>query len=299
MWQIPAVKLYEMITGHIQHNPSIRSAFSSWTHTLSTALLFALDGPTSVIAVVDTTHESMVDRVWSTEDLLGGAMTDTAFPDEFLIDGPILRPKSSYHCISVQELMKTTRVRDIIDGSPDAFGTDRISSIERGAVEASRQIATALQPAGADVENIVILTARFVGVRAAKFIGLDECLSHPGIHAFLYHIRDDLQHLVMRHGARDISLCDQTMDTSFSHALEAELQMLQAAEDAIHVMAWDMRAGIWRLLTTTHHSQGGDAQLNPSAGGPAKRSRMDSDDESTPPHKRAKIIDLCSDEDDD
>lgn len=241
MWEIQADWLYDMITFHIQNRRNIESPFSSWTHTLETALKFALKNDSSTIAVLDTAHASMVDRVWYTEDLGRADLTATSFPDEFLVYGPVSGP--NYHCISVRELMNTTRIRDIIDSPPSAFGNDRVSCIERGAVEASRQIATALQPPDASLENIVILTARFVGVRAAKFVNRLD-LRDPELKAFLYYVRDDLQRLAMRFDARYLSLADQTMDTFFSVALEFEVQMLQAAENVVRVSAWDLRAAI-------------------------------------------------------
>lgn len=253
MWKIEADWLYELITGHIQNSDAIESPFSSWTHTLKTALHFAHDNASSTIAVLDTADASMADRVFYTEDLARAELTATAFPDEFLAYGPVSGP--NYHCISVRDLVNTTRVQDIIDSPASAFGNVRVSCIERGAVEASRQIAAALQPPGASLDNIMILTARFVGVRAAKFRQLRDYLRYPELDAFLYYARDDLQGLAMRFDARDISLADQTMDTFFSVALVFEVQMLQAAENAVHVLGWDLRAAMSRLLTTTDQDQ--------------------------------------------
>lgn len=242
-----------MISLHIENSNDIESPFSSWTHTLRTALGFAWDDDSSTIAVLDTAHASMTDRVWYTEDLYGADLTRTEYDDEFLVYGPVSGP--NYHCISVRDLVNRTRIWDIIDSPPSAFGDERISCIERGAVEASRQIATALQPSGASLDNIVILTARFVGVRVAKFLERLDYLKYPELSAFLYYARDDLQGLAMRFDARDISLADQTMDTTYSAALEFEVQMLQAAENVVHVLAWDLRAAVSSLLTTSDQDQ--------------------------------------------
>ncbi|KAG6357788.1 hypothetical protein INS49_013667 [Diaporthe citri] len=253
MWEIQADWLYDIITLHIENYRRIESPFSSWTHTLETALKFALENDSSTIAVVDTSHASLVDRVWYTEDLNRADLTATSFPDEFLVYGPVSGP--NYHCISVRDLVNTTRIRDIIDSPPTAFGNDRVSCIERGAVEASRQIATALQPPDASLENIVILTARFVGVRAAKFMDRLDYLGDPELKAFLYYVRDDLQRLALRLDARYISLSDKTMDTCFSAALEFEVQMLQAAENVVRVLAWDRERPLPSSLTATAQDQ--------------------------------------------
>lgn len=253
MWEIPVHDLYEMITGHIQHDASVETAFSSWTHTLETALRFALMDDSSMIAVLDTTHESMVDRVWYTEDLGAAGLTKTAFPDEFLVYGPVSGP--NYHCISVQELLDTTRVLDIMNAPYPAFGNDGIGLIEREAVEASKQIATALQPLGTSSENIMILTARFVGVRVDRFLAAGEYLSYHDLHAFLYYVHDDLRSLAARPDARTISLADQTMDTCFSQALDSETQMLQAAENAVHILGWGLRPAWLSMFNNTNQDQ--------------------------------------------
>lgn len=236
VWKIDDI--FGMTTDHIQNADDIESPFSSWTHTLTTALGFALDNNSSTIAVLDTA--SMVDRVWHTDDLYAAGLADAAYDDEFLVHGPVSGP--GYHCISVQDLVDTTRIGDINNGPSSAFGHERISLVERGAVESSRHIAVALQPPGASLENIVTLTARFVGVRMSKFLGRLEYLSYPDMHGFLYYARDGLQGLAMGADARDISLANQTMDTFHSQALVFEVQMLQAAENAVHILARDLRA---------------------------------------------------------
>lgn len=253
MWEIPADDLYEMITFHIKNHPDIQSAFSSWTQTLETALEFALRNDSSTIAVLDTTHESMADRVWYTEDLNAAGLAADSYEDEFLVYGPVSGP--NYHCISVQELKDTTRVMDIIEGSPSVFGNDRIGLIEREAVEASRQIATALQPLDTSSENIMILTARFVGVRVEKFLEVGEHLGIHDLHAFLHYVQDDIRSLATRLDARTLSLADQMMATFSSQALDCETQMLQAAENAIHLLGWGLQPSVLSLFNTTDQDQ--------------------------------------------
>lgn len=263
MWEIPVHNLWENITFHIdqtEHPLWNQSAFSSWSHVLKTSLRFSGTKKSSKIAVLDTT--SMEDDVYFTEDLQAVGLTVTSYSDELLIYGPVKGPR--YHCVPVREMVANTRVWDIIDGPVNAFGNERISRIEREAVEASRQLATFLQPSGASLENIVILTARFVGVRAETVLNGDD-LSYPDVVGFLYYARDDLQGLAMRNDARDISLANPTMDTWYTEALDFELQMLQAAENVVRGLSWGWRTAtstaIWCVLITTVHDQEEDTLM--------------------------------------
>lgn len=252
MWDIE--KLAHMINKHIDGDDSISSAFSSWSHDMTTAFKFSRRLEESTIAVLDTA--SLREHVYFTEDFWRAGLADMSFKDEFMIYGPISGPH--YHTVSLRDLRERTRLREINSGTPGAFGEDRISSIERGAVESSREIATFLQPRGTSSENILILTARFVGVRVAKSRPEQEDLSCDDMHGFLYYARDDLQALAMRHDATEISLVEPTLDTSAFRGLSFEVQLQQVAEDAVHVLGWGVRAAVSRLLTTTDPVQLGD-----------------------------------------
>lgn len=249
MWEMPADELYYTMTCHIEYDRDIESPFSSWTHFLRTALRFAGTDNTSMIAVLDTTHASLVDRVWHTKDLNAAGLTEAYFMDEFLVYGPVSGP--NYHCVSVRKLLRTTRIRELMSVPLRMFRHDRIGLIERYAVNASRHIATVLQPRGASLENIVSLTARFVGVRVARSMPRMRRLHDDDLHGFLYFAREDLQDLAMRPGARDISLADQSVNTMFSNALDFEVQILQATENAVRVLAWNVRAVISSAFSTT------------------------------------------------
>lgn len=88
-----------------------------------------------------------------------------------------------------------------------------------------------------------MLTARFVGKRAAQSLkGVTHSLSSPDTSGFLYYARDDLQGLATRDDARRISLAVSNMSTLHSQALMFEVQMLLAAENAVHIMGWMWRA---------------------------------------------------------
>lgn len=252
MWDIE--KLAHMINKHIDGDDSISSAFSSWSHDMTTAFKFSRRLEESTIAVLDTA--SLREHVYFTEDFWRAGLADMSFKDEYMIYGPISGPH--YHTVSLRDLRERTRLREINSGTPGAFGEDRISSIERGAVESSREIATFLQPRSTSSENILILTARFVGVRVAKSQPEQEDLSCEDMHGFLYYTRDDLQALAMRHDATEISLVEPTMDTSVFRGLRFEVQLQQVAEDAVHVLGWGVRAAVSRLLTTTDLDQLGD-----------------------------------------
>lgn len=224
--------------------------FSSWTHTLKEAFRFVRkkkygENDSSTVAVLDTS--SMVDHVWYTPDLNAAGLSRGKKDMEFLVYGPISGPK--YHCVPFKEL-KTANTFRILQGSRAIFGKDpeRISLVERRAVESSRKIATLLQPQGGRLANIVVLTAKFVGVRVKNLRGKLKYLGYLDMHGFLYYARDDLQGLAMRADAGDVSLANQTMDTSFSKALEFEVQMQQAAESAVRIMARDLRAAMYSLL---------------------------------------------------
>lgn len=246
---MPADEIYGNMTCHIEYERDLESPFSSWTHFLQTALRFAHTDNTSMIAVLDTTHASLVDRVWHTEDLRAAGLTEASFMDEFLVYGPVSGP--NYHCISVQKLLRTTRILEIMFAPVHMFRNDRIGVIERRAVKISRRIATVLQPRGARLENIVTLTARFIGVRVARSAPGLRQLRYKDLNGFLYFAREDLQDLAMRPGARDISLADQSVNTFFSNALDFEVQILQAAENAVRVLAWNVRAVISSALSAT------------------------------------------------
>lgn len=263
MWEIPVHDLWENISFHIdqvEHPQSNQSAFSSWSHVLKTSLRFSGTKRSSKIAVLDTT--SMEDDIHYTEDLQEVGLTAESYSDELLIFGPVKGPR--YHCVPVRELVANTRVWDIIDGPATAFGNERISRVEREAVQASRHLATVLQPPGASLENIVIITAKFVGVRAVTVLNGDD-FRYPDVVGFLYYARDDLQVLATRDDARDISLANPTMDTSYTVALECELQMLQAAENVVRGLAWGWRTAtstaIWWVINTRVNDQEEDTLM--------------------------------------
>lgn len=250
MWDIPEV--YDDISNHLEGEVVRHTHFSSWTQMLVTAVDFARNHApgrprwtsSSTIAVLDT--ESMEEHVWLSADLFASGLCREAFTDEYLIYGLISGP--NYHCVSVKELVRTTRVLELINwdeaGATASFGDDRISLIERGAVEASRDLAKALQPRNTGLDKIVMLTARFVGNRAAQFLnGWTDSLSDPDISGFLYYARDDLQGLATRDDARRISLAVPNMSTNHDQAVLFEVQLLLAAENAVHIMGWMWRAG--------------------------------------------------------
>lgn len=232
IWDIES--LFHMIDLHLGYDPSISSPFSSWTHYLTTAIGFAHCDTESRIAVLDTA--SLRQNVFFSHDLWRAALTDRSYMNEFLIYGPISGPH--YHTVSVVDLFKRTNAKRILLGDRNAVARERISAVERGAVEASREMATFLQPLGTNLENIVILTARFVGVRIARIRPGRRYLRRGDVHGFLYYIRDDLQTLAIRHDATEISLVEPTMDTSYSQGLKFEVHLQQAAEDAVRVMGW-------------------------------------------------------------
>lgn len=268
MWNIQG--LFDMISGHLDFDDSISSAFSSWTHYMETAAKFSDSMEESRIAVLDT--RSLKENVYFSVDLWRAALCEIPYKNEFLIFGPISGP--DYYTVSTRDLCRATRIIDIHRGNSDAFGEERISSIERGAVEASKEIATFLQPPGTSLENIVILTAKFVAVRVARSLQRQELedlsdddtddeiqprsrrfrrprpqptqvhspqprqqyLSPDDMRGFLYYIRDDLQELAMQKGATRISLVEPNMDTSFCRDLVFEVQLQQAAQNAVHVL---------------------------------------------------------------
>lgn len=266
MWDIPGLSY--MITGHLKGSDSVNSAFSSWTHCMSTATYFAGYMEESRIAVLDT--RSLKQNVHFSFDLWRAALSEREYKNEFLIFGPITGP--NYYTVSVWDLCETTRICDIHHGNSNAFGEERISSIEHGAVEASKEIATFLQPPGTSLENILILTAKFVAIRVARSLQRQEDLSDDDtddkvrprsrrvrgtrpqptqvhrpqprqrylspddMRGFLYYIRDDLQELAMQKGATRISLVEPNMDTSFCRDLVFEVQLQQAAQNAVHVL---------------------------------------------------------------
>lgn len=249
MWDIPDV--CGDVDNHLAWEAVRHTHFSSWSQMLVTALDFARNfehdppkwNPSSTIAVLDT--ESMEEHVWLSSDLFASGLCREGFADEFLIYGPISGLK--YHCVSVNELLSTTRVLELINwdeaGATASFGDDRISIIEREAVEASRDLAKALQPRNTGLDKILMLTARFVGNRAAQLLdGLTDFLDDLDISGFLYYARDDLQGLATRDDARRISLAVTNMSTVHSEELVFEVQMLLAAENAVHVMGWMWRA---------------------------------------------------------
>lgn len=232
IWDIDG--LFHMIDRHLSNNSLISSPFSSWTHYMTTAVGFAQLETESRIAVLDTA--SLRQDVFFSHDLWRAALTDRSYMNEFLIYGPISGPH--YHTVSVLDLFKRTKAKRILLGDRNAVAQERISAVERGAVEASREMATFLQPPGTNLENILILTARFVGVRIAKIRPKRRYLRPGDVHGFLYYIRDDLQTLAIRHDATEISLVEPTMDTSYSQGLKFEVHLQQAAEDAVRVMGW-------------------------------------------------------------
>ena len=250
MWDMEDI--YDNLTDHIGYVrcKATNSHFSSWTHYMATSLHFAGDSLYSMIAVLDTA--SMGDRIWFTEDLFAAGLTWVAYPNEYVIYGPVSGP--GYYCIPAWDLelvFTETRFDNVLKGEVLRFPGDRIGVIEQGAVEGSREIAVALQPQGASTDKILILMAKFVGMRAENFLGPLELLSYPDINGFLYYVRDDLQGLAMRTDARFISLADQTMSTEHSQGLVFEVQMLMAAENAVHVLGWDVRAAVSTLLVTS------------------------------------------------
>lgn len=240
MWNIQ--DLYKMIKGHLGFNRSISSAFSSWTHYMGTAEYFAESMKESRIAVLDT--RSFRQNVYFSNDLWRAALCEIPYMNEFLIFGPVTGP--DYYTVSVGDLYQNTQLFELQDADSDEFGEVRISSVERGAVEASKEIATFLQPPGTSLQNILILTARFVGVRVAILRPGQQYLSPDDMRGFLHYIRDDLQELAMQKGATRISLVEPNMDTSFCRDLVFEVQLQQAAQNAVHALCWERRAAIFK-----------------------------------------------------
>ncbi|KAK7725269.1 hypothetical protein SLS63_008266 [Diaporthe eres] len=246
MWEIPHLR--EMVNDHLTSWTKHASAFSSWTHVWSTAIHFSRYGreTRTSIAVLDTT--SMEDDVWFSEDLWWAGISEYSWSDEYLLYGPITGPK--YHCISPDELYRTTRLKDLMDGSTFVFDEDPgLSNIERGAVESAREVAVFLQPRGASTENLAILTARFVSYRVHSLVGKwQPCMYDIDLDRYTYYTRDDAQILAMRANGWDISLVDGTMDTSHCRSLKFEVQLLQAVENVVHAMAWSVKVAMSRVL---------------------------------------------------
>lgn len=233
IWDIP--NLSEVANKHLNYCPDVISDFSSWSQCLDTALNFADFEEGSMLAVLDTA--SMADHVWFSNDLLYSGLAYVGFSDEYLVYGPV--SGANYHCISPQVLYSSTKMSAITSGNMFAFGeVPSGPSVQRGVVESAREIATVLQPCDTSIESLVILTAKLVG-RRVKEVSCDESgyLDYDDIDAFLCHMRDDIQALAMRVDGDDISLVDETMDTTHSLELVFEVQLTQAVENAVRSLA--------------------------------------------------------------
>lgn len=246
VWDIPDLR--KMVNDHLMAETDRPSAFSSWTHVWQTAVFFSHYGDESgtSIAVLDTT--SMADDVWFSEDLWCAGISEYAWSEEYLLYGPITGPK--YHCISPDKLYRTTRLKDLMDGSTFVFDEDPgLSTIERGAIESAREVAAFLQPRGASTENLAILTARFVSYRVHSLVGKwQRCMYDVDLDKYTHYTRDDIQVLAMRANGWDISLVDGTMDTTHCRSLKFEVQVLQAVENVVHAMAWSVKVAMSRVL---------------------------------------------------
>jgi hypothetical protein len=244
MWNIRG--LFDMICDHLDEDPDIISDFSSWTQMWSTALGFSgypHDGE-GMIAVLDTT--SVEEHVWHTVDLIRADMAVDEYDDEYLIYGPITGPK--YHCVSPRDLYRETRIRDLLQDTPFVFGEDPGScAIERGAVQAATEVAAFLQPRGASVKNLAVLTARFVSYRADLITDPDQhqFMSYVDMDTYLHYMRDYIQFFVM-HTDGKIRLVDETMFSDM-RCLEFELQLLQAVQKAVRVKSDEVRATMWEI----------------------------------------------------
>lgn len=246
MWDIP--DLPKMVEDHLAAEENLASAFSSWTHFWSTAVHFSQYRRKSGvrIAVLDTT--SMEDDVWFSDDLFWAGVCEYPWYDEYLLYGPISGPK--YHCISPDGLYRTTRIKDLLNGSTFVFGENPgLSAIERGAIESAREVAAFLQPRGASTENLALLTARFVSYRAHSLVGKwQRCMHDLDLDRYTHYTRDDIQVLAMRADGWDMSLVDGTMDTTHSRSLDYEVQLLQAVENVVHALASSVKVAMSRVL---------------------------------------------------
>ncbi|KAL1883280.1 hypothetical protein Daus18300_000338 [Diaporthe australafricana] len=245
MWDIP--NLAKMANMHLNCDPDVISDFSSWSHCLDTAVGFARWEEGSMIAVLDTA--SMADHVWFSNDLMYSGMADVSFSDEYLVYGPV--SGANYHCVSPQVLYSSARMSEITSGDMTGCGEDPYGLwIQSCVVDSAREVATVLQPSSASIESLVILTTKFVA-RRVNAVLYSGHLDYDHIDAFLYYMRDDIQALAMRMDGDDISLVDETMDTSHSWELVFEIQLIQAVENAVRALALEIRETFSRILADT------------------------------------------------
>ncbi|KAG8163016.1 hypothetical protein KVR01_007494 [Diaporthe batatas] len=178
-----------------------------------------------MIAVLDT--ESMLGRVWYTPDLEVSGLARQSYTLEYHVYGPVSGPK--YHCVPVYEFFSIPGFMAIM-AAP-------VPRPLKYVIRVCWRIAKVLRPPNATLDTILMLTAKFVGhhFHRAKHL---QTLSSAGLRGFLYHVRDTLQALAMRGDARYISLAVPNVSTEFSPALVLELQMLLAAENAVHILGW-------------------------------------------------------------
>lgn len=248
MWNNP--ELAEMIEDHIAYNKDMLSDFSSWSQKFGMALDFSsyLNYPEeATIAVLDTTP--IAGRIWHTVDLKRAKMSQYEYYQEYLIYGLVHGP--TYHCVSASELCENTKIRELMWGPRFEFGEDPGScAIERGAVQSAMEVATFLQPEDApvNVENLAILTARFVSYRADQLCNWcpREVMSYVDMDTYLYYARDHVQFFAMNTEDGEVSLIDDTVFIG-RQCLKFELHLLQAVENAVRVMAYEVRVAMWGI----------------------------------------------------
>ncbi|KAI3395590.1 hypothetical protein diail_1102 [Diaporthe ilicicola] len=244
IWDIPDVE--KMASKHMGFSADITSDFSSWSHVLATAEEFAQNDEGSMIAVLDTS--SLGDHVWYSEDLYQAGLADHYYTDEYLVYGPV--SGRLFHCFPAQMLQNSSRHDELTNGHTFAFGEipSRIL-FEQGAIDCARELAGALQPCGTSAESLIVLTAKFLSLRVVrKMFSEDDVVDYENLGLFLYCTRDDIQALSLRADAKDISLVDGTMDTSHTRSLMIEVQLLQATENAVRVLALTVRVAFSRVL---------------------------------------------------
>lgn len=249
MWNDP--NLAYMIENHIAYNQNMESDFSSWTQKFEMALDFSsyLNYPEeATIAILDTTP--IAGRIWHTVDFKRAKMSRHEYYQEYLIYGLVHGPK--YHTVSASELCENTKIRELMWGPGLEFDEDPGScAIERGAVQSAMDVAAFLQPHGAPVENLAVITARFVSYRAAwlsEYCHPREVMSYVDMDTYLYYARDHVQFFAMNTEDGEVSLIDDTVFIG-RQCLKFELHLLQAVQNAARVMAYEVRAamrGVYR-----------------------------------------------------
>jgi hypothetical protein len=275
MWNRP--DLFDMINKHLGEYSDVTSDFSSWTQMWTTALKFSryqCNSGEGTIAIVDTSR--IEEHVWHVVDLVRAEMAVDEYCDEFLIYGPV-RAGPHYHCVSPRELYGSTRLGDLLTDAPLVFDDEDpgpFCVIERGAVEAAVDVAMFLQPRGAPVENIAALTARFVSYRVALLTGFARdddwesetdtdtdtesssdsdsgqgsdagagprsFMSSLDIDTYLHLVRDQVQFFAMHTQDGEVSLVDDSMFADML-CLRIEVSLLQAVENAVRVMAYQVK----------------------------------------------------------